>query len=60
MIDKHALKKIKILRWNLKHHFNKNFRKQIMTTSCLKNKQIDQKIQVTLSSLSGNETWWHI
>ena len=36
--DKHAPKKTKILQENQKPHFNKNFRKQIMITSRLKNK----------------------
>ena len=31
MLDKHAPKKTKILLGNQKLHFNKNFRKQIMT-----------------------------
>ena len=38
ILDKHAPKKTKILRGNQKPHFNKNFRKQIMIKSRLKNK----------------------
>ena len=38
ILDKHAPKNIKVLRENLKKHFNKNLRKQMMTRSRLKNK----------------------
>ena len=51
ILDKHAPKKTKILRENQKTHFNKNLSKQMMTS---------QKILVTFSSLSDNETWWQI
>ena len=55
ILDKHAPKKIKLLRANQKPHFNKNLLKQTLTTSRLKHKQISQKILATLSSLSNNE-----
>ena len=44
--DKHDPKKTKILHGNQNTHFNRNLR------------QISQKILVTLSSLSDNETCW--
>ena len=44
--DKHDPKETKILQGNQNTHFNRNLR------------QISQKILVTLSSLSDNETCW--
>ena len=41
--DKHARKKTNILQGNQKPHFNKNLQKQIMITSCLKNKANNSK-----------------
>ena len=38
ILDKHAPKKTKILRGNQNPYFNKNFRKQTMVRSCLRNK----------------------
>ena len=38
ILDKHAAKKTKVLRGNQKPRFNKNFQKQIMIRSRLKNK----------------------
>ena len=55
ILDKHAPKKTKILRGTQKPSFNKTLRKQIMIRSRLKNRQISQKILVTLSSLSDSE-----
>ena len=43
ILDKHALKKTKILRGNQKTHFNKNLRKQIMIRLRLKNKANQSK-----------------
>ena len=46
--DKHARKKTNILQGNQKPHFNKNLRKQIMITSCLKNKANNSKNPVDI------------
>ena len=59
ILDKHAPKKTKNFTRDSKTQFNKNLRKQIMIGSRLK-RLISQKILFTLSSLSGNETWWQI
>ena len=49
ILDKHAPKKIKVLRGNQKLHFNGNLRKQIMIRSRLKNKASKSKNPVDIA-----------
>ena len=49
ILDKHAPKKIKVLRGNQKLHFNGNLRKQIMIRSRLKNKANKSKNPVDIA-----------
>ena len=60
ILDKHALKKTKILRGNPKPNFDKNLPKQIMIRSRLKNKAIKPKNPIDIVKLRDNKTWWQI
>ena len=60
ILDKHAPKKIKLLRANQKPHFNKNLLKQTLTTSRLKHRANKSKNSSDIVKFKQQRTWQQI
>ena len=60
ILDKHAPKKIKLLRANQKPHFNKNLLKQTLTTSRLKHRANKSKNSSDIVKFKQQRTWRQI